>query len=84
MSFKSAIIVEKIGSRITLSIAGDEITEFLYRLLQRIQIPYAAELDLARSYHWQVLEDLKARLCTLNEVAVTFLPSENIAEASSE
>ena len=46
---------------------GDDITEFLHVLLQRISFPYR-ELDLARSYDWNVVEDLKARLCTLAEV----------------
>lgn len=46
---------------------GDDITEFLHVLLQRISFPYK-ELDLARSYDWSVVEDLKARLCTLAEV----------------
>ena len=46
---------------------GDDITEFLYVLLQKINFPYR-DLDLARSYDWNVMEDLKARLCTLAEV----------------
>ena len=46
---------------------GDDISEFLYVLLQKINFPYR-ELDLARSYDWAVMEDLKARLCTLAEV----------------
>lgn len=47
---------------------GDDITEFLHVLLQRIKFPYRT-LDLNRSYDWAVLEDLKARLCTLMEVS---------------
>ncbi|KZP09887.1 actin-like ATPase domain-containing protein [Athelia psychrophila] len=53
-------------TRMTLSIGGDDITEFLYVLLDRICFPYR-DLDLARSYDWNVMEDLKARLCTLGE-----------------
>jgi actin-related protein 8 len=49
---------------------GDDITEFLYVLLQRIKFPYRT-LDLNRSYDWAVLEDLKGRLCTLMEVSKT-------------
>lgn len=49
---------------------GDDITEFLYVLLQRIRFPYRT-LDLNRSYDWAVLEDLKGRLCTLLEVSET-------------
>jgi len=45
---------------------GDDITEFLYVLLSRISFPYK-DANLARSYDWNVLEDLKARLCTLAE-----------------
>lgn len=49
-----------------LNMGGDAITEFLYVLLEKINFPYR-ELDLARSYDWNVMEDLKARLCTLAE-----------------
>ena len=51
---------------------GDDITEFLYVLLRRIHFPYR-DLDLARSYDWNVMEDLKNRLCTLTEVRLLFL-----------
>lgn len=50
-----------------LNMGGDAITEFLYILLQKINFPYR-DLDLARSYDWNVMEDIKARLCTLAEV----------------
>ena len=50
---------------------GDDITEFLYVLLQRIGFPYR-DINLARSYDWKVLEDLKVRLCTLTEVWKVF------------
>ncbi|KZT69246.1 actin-like ATPase domain-containing protein [Daedalea quercina L-15889] len=53
-------------TRMLLNMGGDDITEFLHVLLQRINFPYK-ELDLVRSYDWSVLEDLKARLCTLAE-----------------
>jgi actin-related protein 8 len=48
---------------------GDDITEFLYVLLERIHFPYR-DINLARSYDWSVMEDLKARLSTLAEVIV--------------
>jgi actin-related protein 8 len=48
---------------------GDYITEFLYVLLERICFPYR-DINLARSYDWNVMEDLKSRLCTLTEVRV--------------
>jgi len=54
-------------ARICLNMGGDYITEFLYVLLDRICFPYR-DIDLARSYDWNVMEDLKSRLCTLTEV----------------
>ncbi|TFK39862.1 nucleus protein [Crucibulum laeve] len=53
-------------TRMFLNIGGDDITEFLAVLLGRISFPYR-ELNLARSYDWNVMEDLKSRLCTLAE-----------------
>lgn len=46
---------------------GDDITEFFSVLLERIKFPYR-ELDLNRSYDWNIMEDLKIRLCTLADV----------------
>lgn len=60
-----------------LNVGGDDITEFLYVLLARVGFPYGG-IDLARSYDWNVMEDLKERLCTLSEVsssAPTFIRS---------
>lgn len=51
----------------SLNIGGDDITEFLFVLLERISFPYK-DLNLAKSYDWNVMEDLKARICTLLEV----------------
>ncbi|KAF8074975.1 hypothetical protein FPV67DRAFT_1575252 [Lyophyllum atratum] len=56
-------------TRMSLSIGGDDITEFLYVLLQRINFPYR-DLDLTHAYDWNVMEDLKSRLCTLTEADV--------------
>ncbi|KAF8637628.1 hypothetical protein AX17_002697 [Amanita inopinata Kibby_2008] len=56
-------------SRIALNIGGDDVTEFLYVLLQRIGFPYR-DINLAQSYDWKIMEDLKARLCTLTETDV--------------
>lgn len=53
-------------TRMSLNMGGDDITEFLYVLLERIKFPYR-DVNLARSYDWSVIEDLKARLCTLAE-----------------
>ena len=54
--------------RMSLSIGGDDISEFLYVLLKRIRFPYK-EVDLNRLHDWAVIEDLKCRICTLNEVS---------------
>ncbi len=54
-------------SRMNLNLGGDDITEFLYVLLERIGFPYR-DIDLSRAYDWNIMEDLKARLCTLTEV----------------
>lgn len=53
-------------TRLSLNMGGDDITEFLHVLLQRIKFPYRS-LDLNRAYDLAVLEDLKGRLCTLME-----------------
>ncbi|TFK75011.1 actin-like ATPase domain-containing protein [Pluteus cervinus] len=53
-------------TRMSLNMGGDDITEFLYVLLGRIHFPYR-DCDLACSYDWNVMEDLKTRLCTLLE-----------------
>ncbi|KIJ20923.1 hypothetical protein PAXINDRAFT_95903 [Paxillus involutus ATCC 200175] len=54
-------------SRMSLNMGGDDITEFLYVLLERISFPYR-DINLARWHDWLVMEDLKSRLCTLAEV----------------
>ncbi|KAI0832128.1 actin-like ATPase domain-containing protein [Trametes gibbosa] len=53
-------------TRMVLSMGGNDITEFLYVLFEKIGFPYR-DMDLAQSYDWNVIEDLKARLCTLAE-----------------
>ena len=54
-------------SRMTLNMGGNDITEFLYVLLEKIKFPYI-DADLARWHDWSVMEDLKSRLCTLAEL----------------
>ncbi|EJD07297.1 actin-like ATPase domain-containing protein [Fomitiporia mediterranea MF3/22] len=56
-------------TRLSLSVGGDDVTEFLSVLLDRISFPYK-ELDLTRMHDWIVMEDLKCRICTLNEADV--------------
>ena len=51
----------------SLNMGGDDITEFLYVLLERIDFPYR-DINLSKWHDWNVMEDLKARLCTLAEV----------------
>lgn len=51
---------------------GNDITEFLYVLLERINFPYR-DINLARWHDWSVMEDLKSRLCTLAEVRARLL-----------
>ncbi|KAI6094362.1 hypothetical protein EDD16DRAFT_1686093 [Pisolithus croceorrhizus] len=53
-------------SRISLNMGGNDITEFLYVLLERINFPYRSA-NLTLWHDWLVIEDLKARLCTLAE-----------------
>ncbi|KZS90775.1 actin-like ATPase domain-containing protein [Sistotremastrum niveocremeum HHB9708] len=62
-------------TRLVLSMGGDDITEFLHVLLDRIHFPYR-DLDLSKAYGWQVIEDLKARICTLLESDV----AENMSD----
>ena len=59
-------------NRMSLNMGGDNITEFLYILLQKINFPYR-DMDLARAYDWKVMEDIKYRLCTLAEVRMPTL-----------
>ena len=54
--------------RICLNMGGDDITECLLVLLERIHFPYR-DVDLSRSYDWSLMEDLKAKLCTMAEVS---------------
>ncbi|KII85873.1 hypothetical protein PLICRDRAFT_700670 [Plicaturopsis crispa FD-325 SS-3] len=53
-------------TRLALNIGGDDITEFLYVLLERINFPYR-DCNLARWYDWNLMQDLKAKMCTLAE-----------------
>ncbi|THH11839.1 hypothetical protein EW145_g366 [Phellinidium pouzarii] len=53
-------------TRMSLSLGGDDVTEFLAVLLDRISFPYK-EMDLTRLHDWAVMEDIKCRICTLNE-----------------
>ncbi|KAF8519013.1 hypothetical protein BU17DRAFT_76035 [Hysterangium stoloniferum] len=56
-------------TRISLTMGGDDITEFLLTLLKHIRFPYR-EADLSRSYDWKLIEQLKSTICTLAEMDV--------------
>ena len=69
----SRYMLAESSARMALNSGGNDITEFLYVLLDRIGFPYR-DVDLARAYDWNVMEDLKARLCTLTEVQLPLCP----------
>ena len=50
-----------------LDYGGDDITELLQDILFQVGFPYK-DIDLRRLYDLHVMDDLKARLCTLSEV----------------
>jgi actin-related protein 8 len=54
-------------SSIQLLAGGNDVTEFLFVLLQRVGFPYK-DANLARTYDWAMLEQLKRSMCSLNEV----------------
>lgn len=49
---------------------GDDITEFLAQLLLRASFPYK-ELNLNRAYEWDMLNELKEKICVLSEVSLS-------------
>jgi hypothetical protein len=51
-----------------LNFGGDDITEFLAVLLGHIKFPYR-NIDLNRIYDFNLMEDLKSRICSLAEVS---------------
>ncbi|WWC69531.1 uncharacterized protein I206_103473 [Kwoniella pini CBS 10737] len=60
-------------TRIKLNYGGDDITTALVTLLQRSNFPYR-ELDLARSQEWIMMDNLKNKICTLEEHLVANTP----------
>ena len=54
-------------SRINLAYGGDDITKSLTAMLQKSSFPYR-ELDLAQSQDWIMMDNLKIKICTLEEV----------------
>lgn len=55
-------------TRIKLDYGGDDITAALATILQKSNFPYH-ELDLSRSMDWMMMEMLKTKICTLEEVS---------------
>lgn len=62
-------------TRITLNYGGDDITIALKALLERSSFPYR-DLNLARPQDWIMLDELKMRICTLEEHLVANTPWE--------
>jgi hypothetical protein len=55
-----------------LNMGGDDVTEFLHLLLERIQFPYR-DVNLTRWYDWNMMEAIKANLSTLAEVGAGYV-----------
>lgn len=51
----------------SLAYGGDDITTSLAAILSRSAFPYR-ELDLAKSQDWLMMDNLKIKICTLEEV----------------
>nr|XP_031862869.1 uncharacterized protein CI109_001881 [Kwoniella shandongensis]KAA5529941.1 hypothetical protein CI109_001881 [Kwoniella shandongensis] len=60
-------------SRIKLNYGGDDVTSALVTLLQRSNFPYR-ELDLAKAQEWLMMDNLKNKICTLEEHLVANTP----------
>ncbi|KAK4688229.1 actin-related protein 8, partial [Tremellales sp. Uapishka_1] len=60
-------------TRINLAYGGDDITTTLTTMLQRSAFPYR-ELNLARSQDWLMMDNLKIKICTLEEHMVANTP----------
>ncbi|KAF9191928.1 actin-like protein arp8 [Haplosporangium sp. Z 767] len=57
-------------SRAVLKYGGDDITRVFTALVKRTGFPYQ-ELDLAQTYDWRLMEELKEKWCTMNEADLT-------------
>ncbi|KAF9574754.1 actin-like protein arp8 [Mortierella alpina] len=58
------------NSRAMLKYGGDDITRVFTALVKRTGFPYQ-ELDLAQTYDWRLMEELKEKWCTMNEADLT-------------
>lgn len=52
----------------TLAYGGDDITSSLASILRASNFPYR-DLDLAKSQEWLMMDNLKIKICTLEEVS---------------
>lgn len=54
-----------------LDYGGDDVSELYLRLLERINLPYKERInvDLARTWEWRMMEDLKGKSASLAEVS---------------
>ncbi len=61
------------NSRINLKFGGADISELFIKMMLFDHFPYA-EINLKRRYDFLLAEELKQRVCTMNEVEVTVQP----------
>lgn len=57
----------------SLAYGGDDITTALAAILKHSAFPYR-DLDLAKSQEWLMMDNLKIKICTLEEVSCHFVP----------
>lgn len=53
-------------TRVKLNYGGDDITSAMVSLLERASFPYK-NLDLSKSQEWLMMDNLKIKICTLEE-----------------
>ncbi|CAG8685345.1 4928_t:CDS:2 [Funneliformis mosseae] len=70
-------------SRVYLHYGSDDITNFFIRLLKRSKFPYS-DMDLNRAYDWSLAEELKEKICTLDEANLTIQLNEFYVRAPNK
>ena len=58
--------------RITHAFGGDDVTTFFLQNLLRLDFP-CSDIDLTRSYDWQLIDGLKESIATLQEVRLDWI-----------
>lgn len=80
---KSPVVREQnnrlIPPRINLSYGGDDITVALSSIMQRSAFPYR-DLDLSKSQQWLMMDNLKIKICTLEEVCYRVASHQGLTE----